>query len=638
LFAGLLLLPVLIPRASAQGESRNPPSQATASVQTAPAAAQPQGVKEAPQPTGKERRRAAKLFLDASKLFEKEEFEQAMRGYRQAAALDPANADYRLAADLARSHAVTALIQAAAKDRIHGDSAAARLALAHARDLEPANIQVAQHFDELAGDALLAQPTPVYQQALGGIGEAVRISPGADPHSFHLRTDQRSGIKQVFKAYGLEATVDESIRPTQLRLDLDDATFQQATRALSILTKSFYVPLDTQRVLVATNTSENHLQLVNQEFETIYLPGLDSSQLTDVTNLAKNVFNAQQAVVEPNAGTVTIRAPARTLNAINATLRQLLDGHSQVILDVRMIQVAHTAERNTGIQPPQQFTAFNAYTEEQSIINANQSLVQQIISSGLAAPGDTLAILGILLASGQVSSSLFSNGVALFGGGITLSGLSPGPAKANFNFNSSDSRQLDRIQLRLGDGEVGTLRTGTRYPIQTSSYSSLSASIPNIPGLTSAGSSGALSSLLSAYNSVPPVPQVEYQDLGLTLKATPGVMRNGDVALNIDLKIDALAGQSINGNPVLNSRAYSGVVTLRQGESAVVISDLNKQESRAISGTPVIGEIPGLNNIESTDKQQNYASLLIVITPHVVRGAQAAGHSPLLRLDPFTPR
>ena len=114
---------------------------------------------------------------------------------------------------------------------------------------------------------------------------------------------------------------------------------------------------------------------------------------------------------------------------------------------MRLIQVAHTSERNTGVQPPQQVTAFNAYSEEQSILNANQSLVQQIVSSGLAAPGDTLAILGVLLASGQVSSSIFSNGVALFGGGLTSSGLSVGPVTANLNLNSSDSRELDEMQL-----------------------------------------------------------------------------------------------------------------------------------------------------------------------------------------------
>jgi Flp pilus assembly secretin CpaC len=99
------------------------------------------------------------------------------------------------------------------------------------------------------------------------------------------------------------------------------------------------------------------------------------------------------------------------------------------------------------------------------------------------------------------------------------------------------------------------------------------------------------------------------------------------------MKIDALSGGSLNGNPILNNRAYSGVVTLREGEAAAVVSQLDKSESRAVSGTPGIGEIPGLNNLSNNDKQKDYSTLLIVITPRVVRGTQAAGHSPMMRVD-----
>jgi Flp pilus assembly secretin CpaC len=205
---------------------------------------------------------------------------------------------------------------------------------------------------------------------------------------------------------------------------------------------------------------------------------------------------------------------------------------------------------------------------------------------------------------------------------------------ANFSLNSSDSRELDEIQLRLGDGEDATLKTGMRYPIQTSSYSSIAGSVPTIPGLTGAGSSSSLSSLLASYGGVPNIPQVQYQDLGLTLKATPKVMRGSEVALKIDMKIDALAGTSINGNPVLSNRAWSGVVTVKPGEAVEVVSELDKTESRAISGVPGISEIPGMNNLTGKDTQKNYATLLIIITPHVIRGAQAAGHSPMLRVEP----
>jgi Flp pilus assembly secretin CpaC len=308
------------------------------------------------------------------------------------------------------------------------------------------------------------------------------------------------------------------------------------------------------------------------------------------------------------------------------------------MLEVRMIQIAHTNTRNTGAQLPQQISAFNVDSEEQSILNANSTTVSEIISSGLASANDPLAILAILIAAGDVSSTLFSNGIATFGGGITETGLSPGSVSVNLSLNSSDSRALDQIQLRLGDGEEGTLRLGERYPIQTSSYSNLTSSSSTIAGLTSAGTSSSLSSLLSSLtSSASTIPMIQYEDLGLTLKATPKVMRNDEVALTLDLKIDALAGSSINGLPVLNSRAYSGVVTLKQGEGVVVLSELDKQESRAISGAPGISEIPGLNNLTGKDTQKNYATLLIVITPHVIRGTQTAGRSPMIRVEKSTP-
>jgi len=90
---------------------------------------------------------------------------------------------------------------------------------------------------------------------------------------------------------------------------------------------------------------------------------------------------------------------------------------------------------------------------------------------------------------------------------------------------------------------------------------------------------------------------------------------------------------TINDNPILNNRSYSGVVTVKQGETVELISELDKSETRAISGVPGLSEIPGLNNTTGKDTQKSYATLLILITPHVVRGTQAAGRSPMMRID-----
>lgn len=584
--------------------------------------------------TSADRRRAAKLFLASSKQFADGHLEDALNGYEQAAALDPANADYKLAAEVARSHAVTALIQTAAKDRILGDQAAAHAALTHALELDPRNISVTQHLFELGNDNLWEPARPSIQQPDQAVGGPVVLEPDTGLHSFHMRTEARLAIQQIYRAYGLNAFLDGSVSSSLVHLDIDDASFPEAIRALGLVTDTFYVPLDPHRVLVARDTRENRTKFMPQALETIYLSGLNQEEMTDMGNLARNVFSAQRAAVDASAGTITVHAPAAAMTAFNATMRGLLDGRSQVVLDMRIIQLAHNATLSTGVTPSQSITALNVYAEEQSILNANKSLVQQIISSGLASPGDTLAILGILLASGQVSSSIFSNGIALFGGGITQSALSPGPTTLNLNLNSSQSRELDQIQLRIEDGGTGTIQEGTRYPIQTSSFSSLSSSTSSIAGLTGAGTSSSLSSLLAEYSSsVPNIPQVQYQDLGMTLKASPKVMRNGGVALTLDLKIVALSGSALNGNPILDNHSYSGVVQLKEGEGVAVISELDKQQSRAISGTPGLSEIPGLNEASDNNRQTSDSTLLIVISPHVVRNLQPAGHTPMIMMN-----
>ncbi|HTX75780.1 MAG TPA: hypothetical protein VMD29_06205 [Terracidiphilus sp.] len=584
-------------------------------------------------PTGSERRRAAKLFLAAATLYQDELFEQAFHDYQEAARLDPTNRDYAMAVEVARSHASTALIQEAARDRTRGDTAATRSALERALTIDPGNTNVREHLDALA-DTTLDPSSFDPSRGMPQLAPPIQLEPTAGTQSFHTRAPQRQLLQRVFKAYGIDATIDDSVRNSTVRLDVDDVDFAQAARILGMLTASFYSPIDPHHVVVARDSRDMRQQYMHNAVETVYLSGMDSTQMTDMGNIARNVFNVQHTAVNPTAGTLTLQAPEENLNAFNTTYRELSEGRPQVILDVRLVQLAHTSTVNTGAQLPQTFTAFNVYTEEQQILNQNASLVQQIISSGLASPGDTLTILGILLASGQVSSSLFSNGIALFGGGLTLSGISPAPVTFNLNLNSSDSRELDDYQLRLADDEEGTLKSGTRYPIQTSSFSSLGTTGLNIPGLSLPGTSGSLSSILSSLSStVPNIPQVQYEDLGLVLKARPRILRSGRVAITLDLKITALAGSGLNGVPILANRSYSGVMTVPANQAVVIAGELDKTETRAISGLPGLSEIPGLNDVTEKTTDLDYSTLLIILTPHVVRSPYGLFHGPMMPVE-----
>jgi len=574
-------------------------------------------------------RKAAKLYLQGVKLLEKEQPEAAWKLLKQATDLEPDNATYLRAAELARQSAVTQLVQQASRERSRGESADSAKLLGHAMEIDPKNPLVLQHLGELGdqaaslpvGGSMVALQDPETPLADG----TITLEPSADKHSFHLKTNARQVVQEVFKAYGIEASVHESVLGRQVRLDLDDATFADAERVLGLATNTFWEPLDPHRVIVARDTRENRTQFQRQAMETIYLAGLDDKQLTDVNNLAKNVFEVQQASVQPTRGTMTIRAPARTLAAFNRTVDGLEKGQNQLDLDVKVIQLAHTSARETGTTFFQQTGVYNAFSEINSIIQQNQSAVQTIISQGLVANASTLqneiTIIAILLASGQLTGTPFNQGFALFGGGLTESLITPGPATLNFSLNSSDTRTLDDLHMRLGDNEAGTFKIGERYPIETSSYSS--AALPNIPGL----------SAVAAAAQSQTVPQIQYEDLGLTLKATPRAMRSNDVALTLDLKIESLGGSALNDIPILNSQTFTGVLTLKEGETAVLLSDLSRQESRALSGLPGVSDIPGLQDVSDVARNQNVARLLILVTPYVVRSTQKLTHGPILAVD-----
>lgn len=634
-FTSLLLAAVFATAQAQQAAApAAPPTPKTSGAQNASKSISTALKPPAKEPRARDRRRAVKLYLSAAKLYQDGNFEQAWQQDTEAAKFDPTNHDYSLAAEVARSHAVTALLQQAARAREMGNSAAARTAIEHAAQIDPQDPAVAQHLDELADFAASEAPRDRLQPPAPPLGGPVQLVAKPGLRSFHVRTSQRQLIQNVFRSYGIDANLDDSVRSNIVRFDMDDVTFSQAERALGLVTNTFFVPIDEHRVLVARDSRDLRQRYQRTAVESFPLSGMSASEITEMGTMARNVFQPSQMAIDQTAATLTLRAPVQTIDAFNQTYRNLMQGRAEVLLEIKVLQLAHSNNINTGVQPPQTITAFNVYAEEQSILNSNQALVQQIIASGLAAPGDTLTILGILLASGQVSSSLFSNGIALFGGGLTLSGLSPGPATVNLNLNSSDSREIDDYRLRLLDGEEGTLKAGTKYPIMTSSYSNLGANSLNIPGLTGAGTSGSLGNILaSLQGAAMNVPMVQYQDLGLVFKARPTLLRSGEVALSIDIKMSALAGPSINGVPVLANRAYSGSVRLGANQSVVLTGEMDKNETRDLSGLPGLSEIPGLNDITYNANQENYATLLIIVTPHVVRLPWGVNQSPMVPIE-----
>ena len=569
----------------------------------------------------KTRQQAEKYYLQGAQAIERNELEAARVAFKRASDLDPQNKDYAAAEQVARANLVTQLVAESDKARNLGRQDEARAKLSEAAMLAPDNLSVLQHLTPNGSPAV--EGLDEEDSAVPGVklAAAPHLEPSVEKHSFHIHGTGEELLKQVLTAYGISPSIDSSVVAKRTNFDGDDLSYGEAARMLRLATDTFFVPLDPKRVLVARDTKSNRDQFQREILETVYLPGLTSTEMTDLGNIARTLFDARQASVQAQTNTLTVRAPQAKLAALNQIMANLLDGRSQVDLEVRLIEVNKTRTVDLGVTPPQQFSGFNVESELQGIVNSNSSLVQQIVSSGLAPAGDLTAIVAVLIASGEVSNPLLSGGYATFGNGLTLTGVSIPGATANLALNSSNTRLLEDVHLRLQDQGEGTLNIGERYPIETSSYSGLTSSSVSIPGVSTAGLSSELAALGlgSGSSTQTPIPQVQYQDIGLDIKVTPHILRSSDVNLEFNLKLQALSGSTVNSIPELTNREFTANALTKAGESTVFVSDLTKQEAKALSGTPGLSQIPGFQSLTDQNRTRSDTTLLIIITPRILR-------------------
>jgi general secretion pathway protein D len=582
--------------------------------------------------SARDRDRAEMLAAKGTRALLAEHARAAMQDFVRAAKLDPENPRFTADAKIAREHLVTELVQQAHHARMHGHPMQARKLLAEALQLDPHNAEVTQHFDDLppVGAPGFDASTDIQVSA-----PPVTLDPLPGRHSFHLYASAQTLLRLVMQAWNIDATSTSEVENQPVRFYVDHVSFEQALHAVELATNTFAVPLDPARVLFVPDTPQNRLQYERLSMETVRLPGVPERERTHLIEIAHNAFNIKQASYDASQEALTLRGPERDLKGFNQTLTQLLQGQSEILLDVRMYEIDLTHAHNLGAQLPNQSTVFNIPSELNSIINNNQSLIQEIISSGLASPGDYAAIAAILIGSGEVTNSILNSPFAYFGGGLTLTGLTFGNGGVlNGSLTASAVHSLDQMQILAQNQEDEEVRSGTRYPIITSSYSNLSSTGTSIAGLTSPGVSSALQSLgissSSLLSTQETIPQVQYEDLGLTLHVTPSVTGRGNVALKLDLKLDTLEGQTLNSIPVLNDRELTAITTVKPGASAMIVSSLSQQTANAVTGIPGLSELPGFGDATNSNASKNISRLVIVVTPRIVRRVHAEEAGPVI--------
>ncbi|MES2390858.1 MAG: hypothetical protein V4555_04400 [Acidobacteriota bacterium] len=624
--------------ASAQTPGQSP-ADAPASVPAGVASAKPTPVLK--PISAKQAREADDAYISGARQVIHKDFEAAELSFTRAIQLNPTNPDYISALAVTRQQRVTGLVQQAARAHLQGDNVRSNDLLQQARALDPNNPMVDQHFGPGAFNQAIdfsKLPASDIASALDG---PVHLKPSAAVHSFHQRGNAQDLLRTIYSSYGIKVIFDPSVTDAKtIRLDFDNVNYATATRIIGDMTHTFAVALQPDSALVARDTQENRDRLVPQVEETIYLPGLSADQMTELANVARTVFDVKQVTASATQGDILVRGDEDTLRLLNATYDDMLDGGSDVLLDVRIYEIDKGHTLNLGAQLPGGASLFPLAATAQNLLNANQSIIQQAVAAGAIKltgnPATDIPLeLGLLIAAGVSGASQFTNLLATLGhfDGLPFAGLAL-TSTSTFNalLSTSDARAIDAVTLRAGNNKDATLRAGTRYPVVTATYSSgVSSSLASSIGGLTANNPG-LAALAAQYlnSGASNIPQFQYEDLGITLVATPQILHSGAVSLKIDLKIEALGGGTINSIPILNSRTLKSTVNVPAGQTAMLANVINSNETKSIEGLPGLSELPGFQGTDQ-DTIKDSQELLITITPHIVR--QGSIHIASRRLD-----
>jgi general secretion pathway protein D len=161
----------------------------------------------------------------------------------------------------------------------------------------------------------------------------------------------------------------------------------------------------------------------------------------------------------------------------------------------------------------------------------------------------------------------------------------------------SNTKVLQRPEIRSMDSEKGSLKIGDRIPIATGSFQ------------------GGVSTLVNT--------QFQYIDVGVNVDITPYVHSEKEVTLKMSLEISSVTGvQNIGGinQPTIGQRRIEHEARLADGEVNLIGGILQDTETHSLSGYPFLTKIPILKYLFGQEnKERQQSEIVFVITPHILR-------------------
>ena len=384
------------------------------------------------------------------------------------------------------------------------------------------------------------------------------------PVSLHLVTTADVVYKTLGKLAGVNVLIDPEYKPQKINVELKDVSLREALAIVALQSKTFWRPVSSNSIMVSSDNGGKRKELEQSVMMTFYLQNAATpADLQQAAATLKGILDISRIQITPEQRSLTIRGTPDQMVLAEKLLQDIDKPRAEVMIDVAVLEVSRGRVRTLGVVPPTTVSA--------SIQPSGTT------STGSSSTGFTLSSL----------ASLTGNDILVSIPGASLTAL----------MSDSNTKVLQKPQIRAMDSEKATLKIGDRIPIATGSYQS---------------------GLSNGVNT-----QFQYIDVGVNVDIIPYVHANRDVTLKMSFEISSVTGeQTISGvtEPTIGQRRIEHQVRLADGEVNLIGGILQDTESHSLSGYPFLTRIPLLKYLfgqENKDREQS--EIMFAVTPHIIR-------------------
>ncbi len=524
----------------------------------------------------------------------RQNYEQAYDFYKQAYDLKPTDLSYRASYERLRFLAAASHVHRGQLMREAGQLDAALAEFQKAVEIDPSSAiakQEAHRTQDLIDGAKAApsktsQSTNFLQRRIAEAGAPVELAPISNvPINLKITEDSKVIYETVGKLAGVNVLFDPDYTSRRVKIELNNVSLEEALEIIAVETKTFWRPITSNTIFVAADNPAKRKDLEQSVVKTFYLTNLSQpTELQDIVNALRQILEINRIQPLPTQAAIVVRGTPDQIALAQKLVSDLDKSKSEVIVDVAVMQVNRDKARTLGINPPTSATV----------------QLQNNIQQNTTTPTTTGQIGTVPTTTGSTNTGLSLNTLGNLNATdfqVTIS-----QATATALFSDSNTKLIQKPQIRAIEGQKATLKIGQRVPVATGSFQ---------PGIGGVG----INPLVNT--------QFQYLDVGVNIDITPRVHANGDVGLKITMEVSEVDGTSNIGGitqPIIGQRKIEHEVRLKEGEVNLLGGMMEDQQTKSLTGFPVLSQIPILRYLfGQTQTDHSETETVFVLIPHIVR-------------------